>query len=298
MTTHTKNKPDFYQQITNQIIEALESGVKPWVCPWDKTEQSGMPSNASTGALYNGMNIMLLWMSATMQSFSSSSWMTFKQAKEKGGQVRKGEKGTHIFFYNMIEKTDKGTDEVERYAMLKTYSVFNIDQIDGLPESMYCPVVAIDDEVPVRSLEYVEYFLNATGASIVYNGQRAFYRPSTDEIVIPDLHRFSTTEDAYATTLHELTHWTGHKSRLERKNCNAFGSKDYAFEELVAELGSVFLMADLGIVGEVQHESYIANWLTALKDDKRYIFKAASQASKAHQFLRNLVDHHNADKAA
>lgn len=298
MTTHTKNKPDFYQQITNQIIEALESGVKPWVCPWDKTEQLGMPSNASTGALYNGMNIMLLWMSATMQSFSSSSWMTFKQAKEKGGQVRKGEKGTHIFFYNMIEKTDKGTDEVERYAMLKTYSVFNIDQIDGLPESMYCPVVAIDDEVPVRSLEHVEYFLNATGASIVYNGQRAFYRPSTDEIVIPDLHRFSTTEDAYATTLHELTHWTGHKSRLERKNCNAFGSKDYAFEELVAELGSVFLMADLGIVGEVQHESYIANWLTALKDDKRYIFKAASQASKAHQFLRNLVDHHNADKAA
>lgn len=298
MTTHTKNKPDFYQQITNQIIEALESGVKPWVCPWDKTEQSGMPSNASTGALYNGMNIMLLWMSATMQSFSSSSWMTFKQAKEKGGQVRKGEKGTHIFFYNMIEKTDKGTDEVERYAMLKTYSVFNIDQIDGLPESMYCPVATIDDEVPVRSLEHVEYFLNATGASIVYNGQRAFYRPSTDEIVIPDLHRFSTTEDAYATTLHELTHWTGHKSRLERKNGNAFGSKDYAFEELVAELGSVFLMADLGIVGEVQHESYIANWLTALKDDKRYIFKAASQASKAHQFLRNLVDHHNADKAA
>ncbi|MGF1907766.1 ArdC family protein [Aliivibrio salmonicida] len=298
MKTHTKNKPDFYQQITNQIIEALESGVKPWVCPWDKTEQSGMPSNASTGAEYNGMNIMLLWMSATMQSFSSSFWMTFKQAKAKGGQVRKGEKGTHIFFYNMIEKTDKGTDEVERYAMLKTYSVFNIDQIDGLPESMHCPVVATNDEDPIRSLEHVERFLHATGANIVYNGQRAFYRPSTDEIVIPDLHRFSTTEDAYATTLHELTHWTGHKSRLERKNGNAFGSKDYAFEELIAELGSVFLMADLGIVGEVQHESYIANWLTALKDDKRYIFKAASQASKAHQFLRNVVDHHNADKAA
>lgn len=298
MKTHTKNKPDFYQQITNQIIEALESGVKPWVCPWDKTEQSGMPSNASSGAQYNGMNIMLLWMSATMQSFSSSSWMTFKQAKAKGGQVRKGEKGTHIFFYNMIEKKEKGADEVERYAMLKTYSVFNIDQIDGLPDSMSGHEVIASETSPVCSLEHVEHFLAATGANIVYNGQRAFYRPSTDEIVIPDLHRFSTTEDAYATTLHELTHWTGHKSRLERKKGNAFGSKDYAFEELIAELGSVFLMADLGIVGEVQHESYIANWLTALKDDKRYIFKAASQASKAHQFLRNVVDHHNADKAA
>nr|WP_069594779.1 zincin-like metallopeptidase domain-containing protein [Aliivibrio fischeri]OED52745.1 DNA primase [Aliivibrio fischeri] len=244
------------------------------------------------------MNIMLLWMSAAMQSFSSSSWMTFKQAQEKGGQVRKGEKGTHIFFYNMIEKTDKGTDEVERYAMLKTYCVFNIDQIDGLPESMYRPVVTVNDKVTVRSLEHVESFLNATGASIVYNGQRAFYRPSTDEIVIPDVSRFSSTEDLYATTLHELTHWTGHQSRLERKNNNAFGSKDYAFEELIAELGSVFLMADLGVVGEVQHESYIANWLEALKGDKRYIFKAASQASKAHQFLQQLVDDSSADKAA
>ncbi|MGR6830870.1 ArdC family protein [Aliivibrio wodanis] len=298
MKTHTKSKPDFYQQITNQIIEALESGVKPWVCPWNKTEQSGIPSNASTGALYNGMNIMLLWMSATMQGFSSSSWMTFKQAKEKGGQVRKGEKGTHIFFYNMIEKKEKGSDEIERYAMLKTYTVFNLDQIDGLLDSMRSHVVTASETSTICSLEHVEHFLNATGASIVYNGQCAFYRPSTDEIVIPDMSRFSSTEDLYATTLHELTHWTGHKTRLERKNNNVFGSKDYAFEELIAELGSVFLMADLGIVGEVQHESYIANWLTALKDDKRYIFKAASQASKAHQFLRGLVDHHNADKAA
>ena len=298
MKAHTKSKPDFYQQITNQIIEALESGVKPWVCPWNKTEQSGIPSNASTSASYNGMNIMLLWMSATMQGFSSSSWMTFKQAKEKGGQVRKGEKGTHIFFYNMIEKKEKGSDEVERYAMLKTYTVFNLDQIDGLPDSMRSHVVTASETSTISSLEHVEHFLNATGASIVYNGQRASYRPSTDEIVIPDMSRFSSTEDLYATTLHELTHWTGHKTRLERKNNNVFGSKDYAFEELIAELGSVFLMADLGIVGEVQHESYIANWLTALKDDKRYIFKAASQASKAHQFLRDLVDHHNADKAA
>lgn len=298
MATPTKNKSDFYQQITDQIIEALESGVKPWVCPWNMTEQSGMPSNASTGAHYNGMNIMLLWMSATMQNFSSSSWMTFKQAQEKGGQVRKGEKGTHIFFYNMIEKKEKGTDEVEHYAMLKTYCVFNIDQIDGLPESMYRPVVAVNDEVTVRSLEHVEYFLKATGANIVYNGQRAFYRSSTDEIVIPDVERFSSIEDVYAITLHELTHWTGHKSRLERKNNNVFGSKDYAFEELIAELGSVFLMADLGVVGEVQHESYIANWLEALKGDKRYIFKAASQASKAHQFLQQLVDDSCADKVA
>lgn len=285
MAAYKKPSSDFYQEITNQIIEALEAGVKPWVCPWDRTVVNGLPSNATTGNFYNGLNIMLLWMSATKQGFASSSWVTAKQASDLGGWVRKGEKGTRIFFYKMVQKTGS-EDENEMYPMLKTFYVFNTEQIENVQFEVTSEEVTKTD---VERLEHVENFISRTGASISYKGQQAYFSPSTDEIVIPELNRFNETSDLYATVLHEITHWTGHKSRLNRDLKGKFGSKDYAFEELVAELGCSFLMAGLGIVGEVQHESYIASWLKALKDDKRYIFKAASLASKSHQFLMDLV---------
>lgn len=285
MAAYKKPSSDFYQEITNQIIEALEAGVKPWVCPWDRTRANGLPSNVTTGNFYNGLNIMLLWMSAGKQGFSSSSWLTAKQANALGGWVRKGEKGTRIFFYKMVQKSDS-EDENETYPMLKTFYVFNTDQIENVKFDRPSEDVTRND---VERLQHVEDFIGQTGASISYRGQRAFFRPSTDEIVIPETNRFNSTSDLYATILHELCHWSGSESRLNRDLKGEFGSKDYAFEELVAELGSSFLMADLGIVGDVQHESYIASWLKALKGDKRYIFKAASLASKAHQFLVGLA---------
>ena len=286
MTSHT-NSSDFYQEITNQIIEALEQGVKPWVCPWDITVSSGLPQNLSTQSYYQGMNIMLLWMSAMKQQFSSSQWVTFKQAKGLGGNIRKGEKGTRIFFYKMVKKKE-AVDEDDVYPMLKTYTVFNCDQVDGLSPSVEVEETPARTEIEV--IDEVESFINSTKAAISWTGQRAFFRPSTDEIVLPSRERFHRTADCYATVLHELTHWTGHSTRLNREMTGQFGSKDYAFEELCAELGSAFLMSDLGIVGEVQHDSYISSWLEALRNDKRYVFKAASKASQAHAFLRELVE--------
>lgn len=166
--------------------------------------------------------------------------------------------------------------------MLKTFTVFNIEQTDGLN---------LDEEIgpqPVTEfdpLPDVEALFQRTGANINERGQQAFYQPSTDEIWLPERHLFADAANFYATGLHELVHWTGAKSRLDRGKGGKFGSESYAFEELIAELGCAFLMADLGVSGEVQHESYIASWLKTLKDDKRYIFQAASAASKAHRFL-------------
>ncbi|HHT0096948.1 TPA: ArdC family protein [Raoultella planticola] len=280
-TKFTRTKTDIYQSVTDSIISALEAGVKPWSCPWQRVPgMSGLPSNYSTGAAYSGMNIMLLWCSASEQGFNDSRWMTYKQAKAEGGQVRKGQHGTTAIFYTTLEK-ENDDGETDFIPMLKTFTVFNVEQIDGLPlsDEAVCPAETFEP------LPQVEALFRNSGATIIEKGQNAFFAPSTDEIHLPERRLFSDAANFYATGLHELVHWSGAKSRLNREMKGKFGSEGYAFEELIAELGSAFLMADLGIVGEVQHESYIASWLKALKNDKRYIFKAASAASKAHRYL-------------
>lgn len=278
----TRSKTDVYQTVTNSIIESLERGVKPWVCPWKcKGAVSGIPSNFSTGQAYTGVNIMLLWCSAAKHGFQDPRWLTYHQATEQGAQVRKGETGTTGIFYKTLEK-ENDAGELERIPMLKTFTVFNIEQTDGLN---------LDEDIgpqPVTEfdpLPDVEALFQRTGANINERGHQAFYQPSTGEIWLPERHLFADAANFYATGLHELVHWTGAKSRLDRGKGGKFGSESYAFEELIAELGCAFLMADLGVSGEVQHESYIASWLKTLKDDKRYIFQAASAASKAHRFL-------------
>ncbi|ANJ95194.1 MULTISPECIES: ArdC family protein [Enterobacterales] len=280
-TKFSKTKTDIYQTVTDSIISALEAGVKPWSCPWQRVPGiSGLPSNYSTGAAYSGMNIMLLWSSASHQGFSDSRWMTYKQAQAEGGQVRKGEHGTTAIFYSTLEK-ENDAGEIDYIPMLKTFTVFNVEQIDGLPlsDEAVCPAETFEPLLRAEAL-----FRNS-GATIIEKGHNAFFQPSTDEIWLPERYLFSDAASFYATGLHELVHWSGGKKRLNREMKGKFGSADYAEEELVAELGSAFLMADLGIVGEVQHESYIASWLQALKNDKRYVFKAVSAASKAHSYL-------------
>ncbi|MGJ3434913.1 ArdC family protein [Serratia sp. Je.1.23.a] len=284
-TKFSRTKTDIYESVTESIISALEAGVKPWSCPWQRVPgMSGLPSNYSTGAAYSGMNIMLLWCSASKQGFSDSRWMTYKQAKAEGGQVRKGEHGTTAIFYTTLEK-ENDAGEVEHIPMLKTFNVFNVQQIDGLALT----TETVSPEATFDPLPQAENLLRKSGANIIEKGQNAFFAPSTDEIHLPERRLFSDAANFYATGLHELIHWSGAKSRLNREMKGKFGSEDYAFEELIAELGSAFLMADLGIVGEVQHESYIAYWLKALKNDKRYIFKAASAASKAHLYLIDKI---------
>lgn len=277
---------DLYQVVTNSIIEALEAGVKPWVCPWKRNGAvSGIPSNFTTDTAYSGMNIMLLWASASLHGFTDSRWLTYKQATAEGAQVRKGEKGTTAIFYKTLEKEDE-QGEIEKIPMLKTFTVFNVQQIDGLPLAETEQEIS-PETVPAifAPLTHVETLIQNCGAAVTERGQAAYFRPATDEVVLPERHLFDDSANFYATALHELAHWTGGKSRLNREMKGKFGSEGYAFEELIAELGSAFLMADLGVVGEVQHDSYIASWLKSLKDDKRYIFKAASAASKAHRYL-------------
>ncbi len=281
---------DMYQLVTNQVIEALERGVKPWLCPWERNGVSSLPFNFHTKSVYSGINIMLLWASASKQGFLSPSWLTYKQAIALGGNVRKGEKGTQIIFYKSWEK-ENAQGEKEQIPMMKIYSVFNADQIDNI-DFPQADIVEMTNEMDV--LPHVEYLLIDTGANITEVGERAFYRPSTDDIVLPLRSLFSESSNFYATALHELTHWTGHKNRLNRGIKNKFGSKDYAFEELVAELGSAFLMAELSIAGEAQHDSYIASWLEKLNNDKRFIFKAASAASKAHQHIMSCSSNQRA----
>ncbi|EBE3722583.1 DUF1738 domain-containing protein [Salmonella enterica] len=277
------DKKDIYQTVTESIIEALESGVKPWVCPWKRNGTlSGIPSNFATTTAYSGMNIMLLWCSAAKQGFNDSRWLTYKQAQALGAQVRKGAKGTTAIFYKTLEKENE-QGEPEQIPMLKTFTVFNVEQIDGLTlnsEDLITQPVSEFDPLP-----QVEALFQRSGAKITERGQQAFFTPVTDEIYLPGRHLFTDAANFYATGLHELIHWSGGKKRLNREMKGKFGSEDYAFEELIAELGSAFLMADLDVSGDVQHESYIASWLKALKNDKRYIFKAASAASKAHRYL-------------
>ncbi|HEE0106761.1 TPA: DUF1738 domain-containing protein [Citrobacter gillenii] len=280
-TKFSKTRTDIYQTVTDNIIAALEAGVKPWSCPWQRVPgMSGVPSNFATGIAYSGMNIMLLWCSASKQGFGDSRWMTYKQAQAVGGQVRKGEHGTTAIFYTTLEKENEG-GAIDQIPMLKTFNVFNVEQIDGLPQT----TETVNPEATFAPLPEAENLFRKSGANIIEKGQNAFFQPSTDEVWLPERHLFSDTANFYATGLHELVHWSGGKKRLSREMKGKFGSEDYAFEELIAELGSAFLMADLGIVGEVQHESYIASWLKALKNDKRYICKAASAASKAHRYL-------------
>ncbi|WP_045391704.1 ArdC family protein [Vibrio rotiferianus] len=274
---------DFHQEITNQIIEALENGVKPWTCPWDVSCGSGIPVNYLTKEPYKGMNILLLWSKAMEKKYSSNCWLGFGQAKKLGGHVRLGEKGTHITFYSMVEKDAENEEGKEVFPIMKTHTVFNLDQIEGIDVE----TVDVPNE-PLSRIESADRFIEATGAVIEHRGENAFYSPSSDVIVLPDTRRFSCADDLYATSFHEIVHWTSHKSRLDRKLKGKFGDKDYAFEELVAELGSAFLTAEFGISGDVQHESYIADWLSVLKNDKRFIFKAASLASKAHLYLLDI----------
>ncbi|HGK4598916.1 TPA: ArdC family protein [Yersinia enterocolitica] len=280
-TKFSQTKTDIYQTVTDSIISALEAGVKPWSCPWQRVPgMSGLPSNYATGAAYSGLNIMLLWSSASEQGFSDSRWLTYKQAQAEGGQVRKGEHGTTAIFYTTLEK-ENDDGETDYIPMLKTFTVFNVEQIDGLPLSDE----AVFPAETFEPLPQVEALFRNSGATIIEKGQNAFFQPSTDEIWLPERYLFSDAASFCATGLHELIHWSGASSRLNREMKGKFGSEGYAFEELIAELGSAFLTADLGIAGEVQHESYIASWLKALKNDKRYIFKAASAASKAHRYL-------------
>ncbi len=290
---NTTPKADIYTRITNQIITALETGVRPWVKPWHSDHATGRITRPLryNGEPYSGINILSLWSSATVQGFTSPTWMTFRQSEELKAKVRKGEKGSLVVYANKITRTEENEngDEVERaIPYLKGYTVFNVEQIENLPERFYeKPEPRFD---PVQRIEHAEDFFKDTGADIRHGGNRAFYAIHPNYVQMPPFEAFRDAESYYATLAHEVTHWTRHPSRLDREfGRKKYGDEGYAKEELVAELGAAFLCADLEITLEARddHASYIASWLKALKDDKRAIFHAAAHAQRAVDFLHN-----------
>jgi antirestriction protein ArdC len=269
-------KKDIYQTITDQIITALEQGAAPWVKPWSN---SGMPRNAISGREYSGINTVLL----AMSSYASPLWLTYNQAKAAGGQVRKGEHGTTVVFFKPLRISDANNPEAKEKSipLLRSFTVFNVQQMDGLPEKYTLASKPQLDNFADN--EEAEIYL---GKAIIEHGKsKACFIPSADVIFMPNKIDFKSIPDYYATGLHELTHWTGHKSRLARDFSGRFGDSAYAFEELIAELGAAFLCAHCGIDGQLQHASYIQSWLKVLKSDKRAIFTAAAAARKASEFI-------------
>jgi len=278
-----------YQDVTDRIVHELEQGRVPWVQPWNAAGCAlGMPRSAATRRAYSGVNVLILWDAVIRRGYVTQEWLTFRQALSLGGHVNKGERGTTICYADRFipkaerERAATDGDEPSAVPFLKRFTVFNIEQCEGLPPHVAtAPAVpAADDRFPAA-----QALIIATGAVIREAGGEAYYHRSEDFIRLPPRTSFISPEDYYCTALHELGHWSAHASRLNRDLQHRFGSSAYAREELIAELTSAFLCAHLGITPQVRHADYLANWLNLLKDDPRAIFHAASQASKASDFL-------------
>ena len=286
---------DVYSRITGKIIADLEQGVRPWLKPWNAEHAAGRITRPlrHNGIPYRGINVVMLWSAAVTKGYACPSWLTFKQALELGGSVRKGESGELIVYANSITRTETdetGAEQEREISFLKGYTVFNAEQCDGLP-AHYSAKAAPPALSPIARIERADRFFAATGAVIRYGGTRAFYAEGPDHVQMPPFETFRDAESYAATLAHELTHWTKHDKRLARDFGRVrFGDEGYAKEELVAELGSAFLAADLELTPEVRedHAAYIASWLTALRNDKRLIFSAAAHAQRAADYLHSL----------
>lgn len=297
LETNTNNssvRRDIHQQVTDTIIRQLEAGTVPWQQPWksDSSRILELPRNLVSEKHYRGINILLLWSAAIEKQFPSPEWASFKQWNARNESIRKGEKGSLIVYYDTVEKEVDG--EIKKIPFLKSSIVFNRCQL-----ASYTPD-DIQPEAPVQPLverlETVDRFVCNTKAIVEHDGSHACYVPTQDKILMPHPEAFrdtltcKATEGYYSTLLHELTHWSGNPKRLNRTKGKKFGDNDYAVEELTAELGAAFLCAEfgIGIAGKGNHAAYIAHWLEVLKSNKQCLFTAASEASKAVDYMQDL----------
>jgi antirestriction protein ArdC len=294
--TATAAKRDHRQEVTDSIVKMLEEGVAPWQKPW---ESAGMPFNPTTEKVYRGGNAIHLMATGLSRGYEDPRWMTYKQAAENGWQVRKGEKGTSIEFWEVNDKAEEKAGEPskgdngesakgsQRRLVHRVYTVFNANQLEGVP--------AYERPQPsaFEAVQSGERILANSGAKIAHDQRdRAFYNRSLDSIHLPPKDAFKDAPGFYGTALHELAHWTGHPSRLNRPTLTdsyRFGDLNYAKEELRAELASVFIAAEVGVPHDpANHAAYVGSWIKALKDDKNEIFRAAHDASKATDFVLGL----------
>ena len=291
-TSRPQSKPDLYTRVTQAIVADLEAGVRPWTKPWSAEQLAGRISRPlrSTGEAYSGINVILLWAEAVAQGYAAPIWITFRQALALGGHVRKGERGATVVYANTFSRTETGDDgqDVERkIPFLKAYTVFNVEQVHGLPAHFYA--VAEPKLDTAQRIDQAEAFFATTGADIRHGGDRAYYAIHPDYVQVPPFETFADPEAYYATLAHESTHWTRHPTRLDRDfGRKRWGDDGYAREELVAELGAAFLCADLGLelTPRPDHASYIASWLGVLQDDRCFIFTAAAHAQRAVEYLQ------------
>jgi antirestriction protein ArdC len=278
---------DLYREVTDQIVAELKTGARPWVMPWSRTARLNVPANAVTGRPYSGVNALLLFMTRR-HGWPLPRFLTFKQALEAGGCVRKGEHGFRVVFVKDYSKIDEDQEEPHRVRFLKKSVVFNVAQCDGLPVKFTTPPEPLNSH---QRDALIDEFIVTTGASIRedYKADRAGYAEGLDCIVLPRFEMFRGKPEYYATIFHELIHWAGHASRLDRQLGTRFGCFGYAAEELIAELGAAFLCAEFSIDGLVAHAAYIEHYLKLLEDDPKAIFTAASKAQAAVDFLREKI---------
>lgn len=276
---------ELYASITAGIIKDLEAGVAPWVKPWQTKSGGIMPRNYATKRYYSGINVVILWDSQMKHGYPTSEWLTYKQARAIGAQVRGGEKSTRVLYTNKLLVGEGEEEKLVGY--MKMFYVFNVAQIDELTHVNLIPQPEI---TPKERDSRAATFIRATNADIRHGGDHAFYRIKDDFVQLPELSAFESYGHYVATVLHELCHWTGHEKRLARDFKHRFGTKEYAAEELVAELGAAFLCAHLGVQGQLRHAEYIKSWLELLKEDDRAVVTAASKASVAADYLRRFSE--------
>lgn len=284
------NRTDLYQQITGRIIADLESGRVPWVQPWGSANAGvGMPYNAVSGRRYSGVNILTLWDAVISRGFATHGFLTFRQAVTLGGAVRKGERGTGVIYTQRFIPRElrrqagiEGREPTGGIPFLKWFTVFSAEQCDGLPAHFYEPPSPIPDGL---ILPEAESLIKATGADFRIGGSSAFYSPTHDYVQVPRPEDFFEPINWHRTAFHELSHWAGGASRLNRDQTGAFGSIAYGKEELIAEMAGAFVCAALGITPTVRHADYLGSWLEIIRADNRAILRAASAASKAADYL-------------
>jgi antirestriction protein ArdC len=277
------DRGNVYARVTDQIIQAIEAGSATHTMPWH-VQEMGLPVNALTGKHYRGVNVISLWAQSHSKGYQDAKWATYQQWSQLGMQVASGEKASVGVVWKQMDRTENDDDPNTRFSFARAFSLFNACQIEGYVPPEW-PRVA-----PKPRIEEAEEFFSRLSADIRHGGNKAFYRPSQDYIQMPDFDAFHSPESYYAVLAHETTHWTAHKSRLERDLSGRFGSESYAAEELIAELGSAFICADLNLPASLRddHAGYIENWLKVLRSDNRAIFTAASYAQRAADFLHGL----------
>lgn len=303
----TGQRFDVHQAVTDRIIAALERGAKPWVHPWKKAGGGGMFPLRHSGEAYQGMNVLLLWCAAQEHGYRSRYWMTFRQAKEYGANVRKGEKGSLVIKYGTVERDADGNpvkagdgnrdDAVQKIAYTRGYTVFNAEQIDGLPDQFQAeetsdePGDAGADAAPIL---WLERYFGDIGAKIETADCNPCYIPSLDTIRMPPICEFVSSHAFFSCLAHECCHWTKAPQRLDRKQSET--RAEYAQEELIAEIGANLVFANLGLVPDIENSAaYVESWLKALRNDRRFIFEAAAAAQKAADYIdacatRRLAD--------